>query len=231
MSTLSGGPNIVTDGLVLYLDAANPASYVSGSTTWRDISRGGNNGTLVNGPTFNSGSGGSIVFDGGDDYVLISNNGFGTFNNQKWTVEAWIYIDILTQDEVIFSYDYTTHLQPYYSTHLRVINSGGVILAWNNGVIFKAIVSPDNTILINRWYHIVGTYESGNQRIYINGQLNTSGNSTDTITFYNQPVWVGKANYGGYLDGNMSLIKYYNRTLSAQEILQNYNSTKGRFGL
>jgi hypothetical protein len=65
-------PKIVTDGLVLYLDAANTKSYVSGSTTWNDISRGGNNGTLVNGPTFNRGNGGSIEFDGVDDYVTTN---------------------------------------------------------------------------------------------------------------------------------------------------------------
>ena len=72
MSTLSGGPNIVTNGLVLSLDAANPKSYVSGSTTWNDISRGGNNGTLINGPTFNSANGGSIVFDGVNDFISLS---------------------------------------------------------------------------------------------------------------------------------------------------------------
>jgi hypothetical protein len=64
-------PNIVTDGLVLYLDAANVKSYVSGSTTWVDIAAG-NNVTLTNGPTFNSGNNGSIVFDGTNDYVQVT---------------------------------------------------------------------------------------------------------------------------------------------------------------
>ena len=86
-------PKIVTDGLVLYLDAANPNSYVSGSTSWRDISRGGNNGTLVNGPTFNSANGGSIVFDGVDDNISFSGN---TFNYSPGTsggisLEIWVY--------------------------------------------------------------------------------------------------------------------------------------------
>ena len=65
-------PKIVTDGLVLALDAGNTKSYVSGSTTWFDKSGGGNNGTLINGPTFSSANGGSIVFDGVDDYVLVN---------------------------------------------------------------------------------------------------------------------------------------------------------------
>jgi hypothetical protein len=60
-------PKIVTDGLVLYLDAANSKSYVSGSTTWSDLSRGGNNGTLTNGPTYSSAKGGIIILDGSND--------------------------------------------------------------------------------------------------------------------------------------------------------------------
>ncbi len=72
MSTVGGGVNIVTNGLVLYLDASNTKSYVSGSTTWSDVSRSGNNGTLINGPTFNSANGGSIVFDGTNDYVDLT---------------------------------------------------------------------------------------------------------------------------------------------------------------
>ena len=69
MSTAEGGGNIVTDGLVLLLDAANTKSYVSGSTIWNDLSRSGNNGSLINGPTFNSLNGGSIVFDGSNDFI------------------------------------------------------------------------------------------------------------------------------------------------------------------
>ena len=66
-------PNIITDGLVLYLDAANTKSYVSGSTTWTDLV-GLNNGTLINGPTFNSANGGSIVFNGVNNYVTLGDN-------------------------------------------------------------------------------------------------------------------------------------------------------------
>jgi len=81
-------PKIVTDGLVLYLDAANIKSYVSGSTIWRDISRSGaSNGIIVNGPIFNSLNGGSISFDGVDDYIDISNAPQNQFSNtEAWTL-------------------------------------------------------------------------------------------------------------------------------------------------
>ena len=84
----SYSPKIITDGLVLYLDAANPYSYVSGSTAWNDISRGGNNGTLINGPTFSIESLGSIVFDGTNDYVAATNLTGSTTNS--FTLETWV---------------------------------------------------------------------------------------------------------------------------------------------
>lgn len=82
-------PNIVRDSsLVLYLDAANTKSYVSGSTIWNDISRGGNNGTLTNGPTFNSSNNGSIVFDGVNDKILSNSTVDTAF--PSWTAELWL---------------------------------------------------------------------------------------------------------------------------------------------
>jgi hypothetical protein len=81
-------PNIVTDGLVLYLDAANTKSYVSGSTTWNDMSGFSNNGTLVNGPTFNSANGGSIVFDGVNDYVDCNSTIVNL--NSSFTFASWV---------------------------------------------------------------------------------------------------------------------------------------------
>jgi hypothetical protein len=84
-------PKIVTDGLVLYLDAANPKSYPGTGTAWNDISRGGNNGTLVNGPTFDSTNGGSIVFDGVNDYGINNTPNLPT-GNITATICAWVYI-------------------------------------------------------------------------------------------------------------------------------------------
>jgi len=74
-------PNTVTDGLVLYLDAANTRSYPGTGTTWSDLSRGGNNGSLINGPTFNGGNGGSIVFDGTNDSVNLQQSTSIDVNN------------------------------------------------------------------------------------------------------------------------------------------------------
>ena len=88
MSTSEGGPNIVTDGLSLYVDAANSKSYPGNGTIWSDISKTGDDGTLVNGPTYNPNNNGSILFDGLDDYVNFSEltpaNTLNTFSFGLW---------------------------------------------------------------------------------------------------------------------------------------------------
>ena len=86
MGAVEGGPNVVYNGLVLYLDAANNKSYVSGSTSWLDLTPNqSNSGSLTNGPTFNTGSGGNIVFDGTNDYIDFYASSLGTTT----TVELW----------------------------------------------------------------------------------------------------------------------------------------------
>ena len=87
--SFSYSPKIVTNGLILYLDAANANSFVSGSTIWNDLSRGGYNGVLTNGPTFNSGNGGSIVFDGINDYISIAGGG-GLSGASNGTIDIWV---------------------------------------------------------------------------------------------------------------------------------------------
>jgi len=86
--SFSFSPSIIKDGLVLYLDATNTRSYVSGSTIWTDISRVGNNGLLINGPTFSRDGGGSVVFDGNDDYTLLP----GSILNSTYTIDSCIYL-------------------------------------------------------------------------------------------------------------------------------------------
>ena len=91
-------PKISTDGLVLCLDAANTKSYPGSGTVWSDLSRGGNNGTLTNGPTFNSGNGGSIVFDGVNDYVDCGVSNISLPINI--TLISWIYQSTITGTEI-----------------------------------------------------------------------------------------------------------------------------------
>jgi hypothetical protein len=227
MSTLSGGPNIVTNGLVLWLDAANPKSYASGSTTWNDISRGGNNGTLVNGPTFNTGSGGSIVFDGTNDYVNCGNS--TTFNISQHSICFWFYPKQSSIREIIYKAATAASSPGPYEVY-----------QYNNNIAYRLnnTSSPSTTqigtvpLTLNRWHHISATYDNVTMKTYINSILDINTSFATTLA-----TTTGALNIGAYTDGgypmlaNLASVQVYNRTLSAQEVLQNYNSLKSRFGL
>ena len=225
---ITRGPKIVRDGLVLYLDAGDRNSYPGSGTTWKDLSGNGNNGTLTNGPTFNSGSGGSIVFNGSSQYAQILADGKSTvFDTQTYTIES--IFQITGVENVLWSFDYTSHSNVFYSQHLRESNSYLYFL-WNDGSTFRYISAAAPNL--NNWAIVSATFASGYQAIYFNGSLLISSVRADVITYYNQEVWIGRGNYpSSYFSGKIASTKFYNRALTAAEIQQNYNATKGRFNL
>jgi len=229
-------PKIVTDGLVMYLDAGNNRSYASGSTSWLDLSRGGNNGTLINGPTFSSANGGSIVFDGVDDYVS-RNQVLDT--GQNFTVNAWIYPTLLgTTRRAIAasSYNYSSRNGWLFSTAGFGINNT-FFLSIGTDNAYR--VAAANTLSLSMWQYITGVVADGGQTItlYLNGNSTnsaTSNTNLGTITYTHPQFNIGFRDVGGTTDpytGNISSVQIYNRALSASEILQNYNALKGRFNL
>jgi hypothetical protein len=222
------GPRVVTDGLVLYLDAANTKSYPGTGTTWGDISRGGNNGTLVNGPTFDSGNGGSIIFDGVDDYANIPIPSVNSYN----TITICGFIKWLSYGSDMFlgmtTYDVWT---------------AGNCLGFNNGasnVIGINAATVTSLGLLGNWrYYTFVMNKSGllsTNKIYINGvsvgPLTAVVNLDGNIPGFNTNLRLCSWNNGGY-NGNMQYgnLQVYNRELSPQEILQNFNAQKSRFGL
>ena len=243
-------PKIVTDGLVLYLDAANTKSYVPSSTPWNDISRGGNNGTLINGPTFNSAKGGSIVFDGVDDYVTLGNvfNDVIAGSGKKFSTSC-TFLPLSTSNQVLFSkYSDASENGREFAVFVRDVGFGfkiDVIFSTNlNG--FVNVVRSDTTLVINNLYNIVITYDDTQLtsldkiNIYINGNI-SSKTQPNTGTF--GPIAAGPAQFGlgaaiastnqtGYrYNGRIYNFSLYSKLLSATEVLQNYNATKTRFGL
>jgi hypothetical protein len=227
-------PKIVTDGLVLCLDAANTRSYVSGSTAWNDLSRGGNNGTLINGPTFNTGSGGNIVFDGVDDYVNLSN--FTINISLPFTISFWSFL--------------TTPISLYPEVITLKTNSTRPFeIAFSNEVSYRGItygspitVQRKNDILlsnyINKWTQVVLSYQGGdpnnssNFTLYDMGVISPTTDSSPYGNIANNSTLCGSTGAGiHWFKGNLSQTSVYNRALSAQEVLQNYNATKGRYGL
>ena len=213
-------PRIVTDGLVLTLDAANSLSYPGSGTTWTDLSGKGNNGTLVNGPTFSPTNGGSIVFDGSNDY--ISTGLVQTFTNEL-TVETWYRGTKLTRN----------HLWNFYGNNLHCnFNDSGLTLwvYWEGGG-SPAIrfISPNFTD--DNIHHLVFRHSGSVNQVYLDGQLLTPYDVLGTQTF----TGVGG---GGYdianspaFGGNIYVNRVYSKALTASEVQQNYQALKTRFGL
>jgi hypothetical protein len=231
-------PNIVTDGLVAYLDAANTKSYPGSGTVWYDISTG-KNGVLTNGPTFNSNYAGGLVLDGVDDTYSISGISLGT---GALTLDCW------------FTY-YSHSLYLPSICHAGDYWSGDSQTGWgfgqNGGQSFyqfqMAELGVKNNVALtsmthNTTYNFTGTRTiSGSQQVlrgYVNGVLTgtTTGNtifnlSTSTYSYTPTILTAKQYSYTGPPPAIIYSIKVYNRALSQTEIQQNYNSTKTRFGL
>ncbi len=224
---ISAGPDMVQDGLVLSLNANDRLSYISGSTTWNDVSGQGNNGTLTNGPTFNSANGGSIVFDGVNDLVQANAVNSSYFTLSVWA--KWAQFFPSNQGHSLVSNN--------TSTSNGYMLYQGTSDPYNRVVLFVCTPSlaglTSNTLLsTNVWYNIVGTYDGNLISIYINGALDKNTPQTGTVTPNPSSLLLGKTSYNStYFNGNISNTQIYNRALSAQEVLQNYNATKSRFNL
>ena len=226
MSSL-GGPNIVTNGLVLALDAGNTKSYPGTGTPWYDKSGYGNNGALVNGPTFNSGNGGSIVFDGVNDNVIISGANL-VYSALTFTA----IINTSTQSGgagILFNRGgggSTTGMNILYP------NAGGIGYHWNNDASTygynPGLVLPNNT-----WCFCCVSISPTQAIFQINGNsVVRSYNNLTANTTIGGNIQVGTdASISRFYQTKIAYASIYNRALSAQEVLQNYNATKSRFNL
>lgn len=228
--TFSGGHTIhtfTTVGSTTFtpLSASNGNAVLGLS----DLSNTGNFGTTVNSPTYSSANGGSVSFGGSNEYVEILSNGKSSiFETQTFSIESIFY---RTDDgeNVLWSFDYTSHSGPYYSQHLRM--SGNTLyFLWNNSSTYQNIGATVSNL--NQWTSVTATFTSGFQGLYVNGSLVASSTRADTITYYNQEIWIGKGNYAGSeFSGRIASTKFYNRALTAAEVQQNFNSIRGRFGI
>ena len=224
--SFSFSPSIIKDGLVLYLDAANTRSYVSGSTIWTDISRVGNNGLLINGPTFSRDGGGSVVFDGNDDYTLLP----GSILNSTYTIDSCIYLrgnrfTILNN----FNDDSNTKNNQIGTDGSRNLYFQ---LSLNNNTYFYTTTTL--TLNINQWYIVSFTRNGTTAKIYVNGAeipITVVGSSALDLQTYTSNYTIGVNRSLNYTNGFISSLRIYNRALTPSEVLQNFNSTKSRFNL
>ena len=216
----------------MYLDAANIKSYPGSGTTWTDMSGNGNNGTLVNGPSFSSNS---ILFDGVNDYVTLGNNKLQYQSN--FTLETFSKFPNLPNNPgsqcgarypIIYNHDYGYNLL-IGTTGLLVFQIYNTSSAQSN-VVSMAPVTGSN------FFHSTAIKNGTTISLYLNGVLQNSKDlSTNSVYYSSNPFVIGGHGICGgnrfYSNGNISVVKVYNRTLSADEVLQNFNAQKSRFGL
>jgi hypothetical protein len=206
---------IVTNGLVLNLDAAKVDSYPGTGTTWRDISGNNNNGTLVNGPTFSGiGKQAAIVFDGVDDYVSIPD-----INFTAATIDIWVYINVYGAAGTVFVYQSSNGFEVWsdLTGFIRYNKNPSVGLTSGSG------------FTRNSWNNIVATSDGTVNRLYLN---NINIGSTNGGIFDNTNGDIRISGYNSYMvNGRCPMLKLYNRALSADEVSQNFNALRGRYGI
>jgi len=227
---LSHSPSIVTNGLVLALDAGNTKSYPGTGTTWTDLSSAGKTGTLTNGPTFSSDNGGTLVFDGTDDYVPCT----GTNTVTEATFIAWIkrngtqlsWAGILhsrvttdaTPNSGLNFYSNTNNLGYHWSASPN--NPPG----WNSGVTIPDAAWCMCAVSVSP---TVGNLYLGSSSGITTAQNVATHNSLDI-----NAVKVGvDFGFSRQFKGNIAVAKIYSRALTAVEIQQNFNALRGRFGV
>jgi hypothetical protein len=214
-----GGPQIIRDGLVLYLDAANRKSYPTTGTVWSDLSGNSNTGTLTNGPTFNSANGGSIVFDGTNDYVQ-----FSTVSVR--TICLWGRMDSTIVDLAGLVCTSATG-----DGSLRALKVG-------SNVTFRTSGQTDtndfqfgfeSSFMINGVSNLANNGSGGfvipnGRTLYENYYVGAVGNARNVST-------ISHTFMSRVYKGNIFLVCLYNRVLTNVELLQNYNAMRTRFGL
>jgi hypothetical protein len=234
------GPNIVTDGLVLALDAANSKSYVSGSTTWFDLSGNNNSGSLINGPTYSSANNGTLILNGSNQN--ISSN-VGTSLNIDTTVSitlsCWIkYTASATNYTGLIAKGFAGSPNAGFQM-LLYTNKLSCELAAGSGVFVGPLIGLLGTTSLNtgRWFNTVLTINRSTNTVsaYVNGVLESSQTttsvSTSNLTSVSNLLIGVEQNSSLFFNGSIANVQIYTRALSAEEIFQNYNGQKSRFNL
>lgn len=227
--SLGHGSSIVKNGLVLHLDAANTKSYPGSGTAWNDLVTEENNGELVNSPLYTNDLKGYFSF-ATNTLVRIPNN--TSLDLQTVTVEVWIKTNATTQNGFWFE-------KGLVNTQYSLFQEGSAI-RWRqkltSGTLADLSATTANFINTSNWYQVVGTFVSGNRRLYINSILVNSDTLTGTIATNTGGMSIGvyggfSGNRGYYYNGNLSMCRVYNKVLTAAEIQQNFEATRGRYGI
>ena len=242
--TLSHGASIVTDNLILMLDAANPRSYPGSGTAWKDLSGNGNTGTLVGTPTYNSNYNGYLTISG--QYVTTP---LVQTSVTAYTISVWFNTSSTTQ--------YMTMVGDRGSGAgvSVVVGIGGALnFGGSSGNLFVCVNSDNYIVPIytpaayndSKWHNVVGVFNQpsgtitySSLKLYVDGQLATTTNGTLYGTSTSSPITGLGGTIIGYLPtytgiyytGLMSAVLIYNAALTAAQVAQNFEAYRGRYGV
>jgi hypothetical protein len=232
------GAPVVDDSLVLWLDAAQTTSYPGTGTTWTDLSGKGNNGTLTSGPTYNTSNGGSIRFNGNGSGNYVSVSDSVSLRPANITVCTWAKFNSFdsTLTGVITKPQNSTvgggWTNPYLSWMIRVEGTGTILdVSIGSASVYYGTTSA-YSFSTNTWYLFTLTYDGTNLKGYVNTSLICSSSPGAAINYTVNPVQIGAMNSPNeYLNGYVSDAMIYNRALSSDEVSQNFNALRRRYGI
>ena len=242
---------IIADGLVFHVDAANRASYPKTGVKWNDTVNG-NNTTLTNDPTFNSGDIDFFHLDGSDDGIIGNQSTLLSFDNgstdRPFSAFAWANVDNTSSSQPLIA-KYRSY-SPFRGEYNMSVITGGTISAQllDGATTIRCRQTTTSAISAGQWYNLGFTYNANGLdnglKMYVNGQKVASSdfgqdNSYVAMQRASDPSELsigvaldeGNTQYQSNLDGKIANAQIYAKELSANEILHNYNALKGRFGL
>lgn len=223
------GPKIVTDELVLYLDAANTKSYPGSGNVWNDISVNNFNAELINGPILENGT---LSFSGTNEWVNIEGADTLVKGKSEFSMGVMVNLTSLSFLGVVIGV-------PRYGCTKNIVISAfenGDLRFYNDDLETCRAITLSNYLELNKWIYIVGTFDGTKTTLYgiKDGVLSSNNDTlvtgqTNNFTDYNTFSLMGRG--ANYLGGNLASSFVYNKALTQEEILQNYNAIKMRFGL
>jgi hypothetical protein len=234
MGIRRGPKSIVNENLIYAIDIANPDSYVSGSTLLNNQIENQNTGVITNGVGFDDANGGSLNFDGADDYIELgsinSSNPLSLYGQNEFSIEVWINSDLTGDD------------------YQRILDKSDAGSGTNGWSIFQRPASKytylyidatgvstyvDSSLTSGIWRNYLWTRKGTTTKLYVNGSLVDTEFVTKSVPSDTTGMRIGSWNHttGREYNGKISNIKIYNKELSAAEVLQNHNALKSRFGL
>jgi hypothetical protein len=227
-TTTTSTPTIVTGGLVLNLDASNPASYSGIGDTWTDLSGYDNNGTLINAPTYSTDYGGYIETNGSSSYINIPAS--ASLNVNTLTVSIWFrnITSISGYPSMLHKASSNSSTNGWYT----YLEGGGLTFAVKGGSVFSGgSTCITGALNLNTWYNLTATIVSGGTtNLYLNNVLVSTNNSTESFTTTDS-IRIGRAqtSFWNYWGGDVGQVFLYNTVLTGEQLTQNYNATQLRF--